>query len=142
MGSLNLELTKVYQVHKVHPEKGVILFEDFELIKTREEEEEIDLIAAKDMLNSNSSLTILAIMTLVLQGQIEKYDDWGGDTCWIQVRNPICELEPDYIALSRRGKVHLEDMIEMMWLRLEIQSKFYSIKKLKENKFHGFKHLL
>jgi hypothetical protein len=127
---------------RIDPQHGVIISDDFELEKTREMEEETDLIAAYDMLRSNSSMTILLIMTLVLQGQIDKYDDWGGDTCWIQVRNPICELEPDYIKLERKGRVHLEDMIEMMWLRLEIQRKFIEIRKLKENKFLGFKSLI
>ncbi len=128
--------------HVVHPQHGLAVFDDFELEKTRDDEEEVDLTAVKIMLESNSLLTIVMKMTLTLQGYIEENDsEFGGDTCCMSIHNPICEIRPEYVHLERKGRVYLEDMIEMMWLRIEFQRKYSEIKRLKENKFLGFKSL-
>ncbi len=115
--------------------------EDFEIIPTREGEEETDLIAVKDMLRQNSDFSYLMIMILTLQGELEGFEI-SGNTCTMNVHNPICELHPEYDNLDRPGRVYLEDMIEMMWLRLEIQYRLRELKKLKENRFFGMRRML
>ncbi len=128
-------IKSIFFSQRIDPQHGEQFSYDLDFQKTRDDDDDLALEFLPDLLRQNVDDETLWLMILVQRGRLDKFDDWGGDTCWLNIRKPICEIEHEYLPKDRKARVYLTDLIEMTALWLDTRSKAIKLRNLKNRDY-------